>query len=101
MSAYAGCDGNRSALMGEPAYVSAPTLRWNDSATNRKLKSLPGFVRHFQKPFRLRAHDIAGQIGADRDRLFPGSFGTFKCRLNAGRVGKLTPAYLKAISRHA
>ena len=39
MSAYAGSDGNRSALMGEPAYVSAPTLRWNDSATNRKLKS--------------------------------------------------------------
>ena len=64
-------------------------------------KRLPGFVRHFQEPFRLRAHDIAGQIGADRDRLFPGSLGTFKCRLNAASVGKFTPAYLKAISRHA
>ena len=63
-------------------------------------KHLPGFVHHFQEPFRLRAHEIAGQIGADRGRLFPGSLGTFKCRLNAGSVGKLTPAYLKAISWH-
>ncbi len=62
---------------------------------------LPGLVRHFQKPCRLGAHDIAGQIGAYRGGLFPGSFGTFKRRLNARSVAKLTPAHLKSISRHA
>src|SRR5258708_20028255 len=68
----------------------------------RKIEQpLPGLVRAFQKPFRLRAHDIAGQIGAYRGGLFPGSFGTFKRRLNARSVAKLTPAHLKSISRHA
>ena len=65
---------------------------------------LPSLVGSFQQPLRLRlefSHDIAGEISAYRRRLFPGSFGIFKDGLNAGSVGKLASAHLKAISRHA
>ena len=43
---------------------------------------LSGLVRHFQEPFAVRP-DVAGEVSADRGRLYPGSFGTFKGSLNA------------------
>jgi hypothetical protein len=45
-------------------------------------QALSGLVRHFQEPFAVRP-DVAGEVSADRGRLYPGSFGTFKGSLNA------------------
>src|SRR4051812_29738179 len=71
----------RSALIWRQGQGICPDLPYQRFGGKLEFEQrLPGLVRHFQEPFWLRAHDVAGEIGAHRSRLFPGSFGTFKGR---------------------